>query len=102
MKIIKRQFNITPFIDERVLKYLKEKNMLDIYVINLLNFIERHKNTEDVIIYFPFVIGSFTWSLTPEGSVRWIEAHTEIDRKAKNTKLLFLKDVIKKIGYENS
>ena len=102
MKIIKRQFNITPFIDEHVFKYLKEKNMLDIYVINLLNFIERHKNTEGLIIYFPFVIGSFTWSLTPEGSVRWIEAHTEIDRKAKNTKLLFLKDVIKKIGYENS
>ena len=102
MKIIKRQFNITPFIDERVLKYLKEKNMLDIYVINLLNFIERHKNTEDIIIYFPFVIGSFTWSLTPEGSVRWIEARAEIDRKAKNIKRLSLKDVVKEIGYENS
>lgn len=25
MKIIKRQFDITPFIDERVLKCLKEK-----------------------------------------------------------------------------
>ena len=102
MKIIKRQFNITPFIDEHVFKYLKEKNMLDIYVINLLNFIERHKNTEDLTIYFPFIIDSFTWPLTPEGSHYWVEAHLEIDRKAKNTKRLFLKDVIKKIGYENS
>ena len=102
MKIIKRQFNITPFIDERVLKYLKEKNMLDIYVINLLNFIERHKNTENLTICFPFIIYSFTWALTPEGSHYWVEAHLEIDRKAKNTKRLFLKDVIKKIGYENS
>ena len=102
MKIIKRQFNIMPFIDEYVLKYLKEKNMLDIYVINLLNFIERHKDTEGLTTYFPFIISSFTWSLTPEGSVCWIIAHAEIDRKAKNTKRLFLKDVIKKIGYENS
>ena len=102
MKIIKKQFNITHFIDERVFKYLKEKNMLDSYVINLLNFIERHKNTENLTICFPFIIDSFTWALTPEGSHYWVEAHLEIDRKAKNTKRLFLKDVIKKIGYENS
>ena len=35
MKIIKRKVNITHFIDKRVLKCLKEKNMLDFYVINL-------------------------------------------------------------------
>ena len=102
MKIIKRQFNITPFIDERVLKYLKEKNMLDIYVINLLNFIERHKNTEILTICFPFIIDSFTWALTPEGSHYWVEAHLEIDRKIGDVKRLSIKDVIKKIGYENS
>ena len=102
MKIIKRQFNITPFIDERVLKYLKEKNMLDIYVINLLNFIERHKNTENLTICFPFIIYSFTWALTPEGSHYWVEAHLEIDRKIGDVKRLSIKDVIKKIGYENS
>ena len=102
MKIIKRQFNITPFIDERVLKYLKEKNMLDIYVINLLSFIERHKNTENLTICFPFIIDSFTWALTPEGSNYWIDAHIKIDRKAGNVKRLFLKDIIKEIGYENS
>ena len=70
MKIIKRQFNITHFIDERVFKYLKEKNMLDIYVINLLSFIEKYKNTENLTICFPFIIDSFTWALTPDGSVR--------------------------------
>ena len=102
MKIIKRQFNITPFIDERVLKYLKEKNMLDIYVINLLNFIERHKNTENLTMCFPFIIDSFTWAATPEGSNYWIDAHIKIDRKAGNVKRLFLKDIIKEIGYENS
>ena len=102
MKIIKRQFDITPFIDERVLKCLKEKNMLDIYVINLLNFIERHKNTENLTICFPFIIDSFTWALTPEGSHYWVEAHLEIDRKIGDVKRLSIKDVIEKIGYENS
>ena len=102
MKIIKRQFNITPFIDERALKYLKEKNMLDIYIINLLNFIEKYKNTENLTMCFPFMIDSFTWSGTPEGSNYWIDAHMKIDRKAGNVKRLFLKDIIKEIGYENS
>lgn len=102
MKIIKRQFNITPFIDQRVLKYLKEKNMLDFYVINLLNFIEKYKNTENLTMCFPFMIDSFTWAETPEGSVYWIKAHMEIDRKARNVRRLFLKDIIKEIGYENS
>ena len=102
MKIIKRKVNITHFIDKRVLKCLKEKNMLDIYVINLLNFIERHKNTENLTICFPFIIDSFTWALTPEGSHYWVEAHLEIDRKIGDVKRLSIKDVIKKIGYENS
>ena len=102
MKIIKRQFNITPFIDKRVLKCLKEKNMLDSYVINLLNFIERHKNIENLTICFPFIIDSFTWALTPEGSHYWVEAHLEIDRKIGDVKRLSIKDVIEKIGYENS
>lgn len=102
MKIIKRQFDITPFIDERVLKCLKEKNMLDFYVINLLNFIEKYKNTEHVTICFPFIIDSFTWSATPEGSNYWVEAHIKIDKKSGRVKRLSLKDVIKEIGYENS
>ena len=102
MKIIKRQFDITPFIDEEVLKYLKEKNMLDIYIINLLNFIEKYKNTVNLTICFPFMIDSFTWAATPEGSTYWIKAHMEIDRKTRNVKRLFLKDIIKEIGYENS
>ena len=102
MKIIKRQFDITPFIDEEVLKYLKEKNMLDIYIINLLNFIEKYKNTVNLTICFPFMIDSFTWAATPEGSTYWIKAHMEIDRKARNVRRLFLKDIIKEIGYENS
>ena len=102
MKIIKRQFDITPFIDQRVLKYLKEKNMLDIYIINLLNFIEKYKNTENLTICFPFMIDSFTWAATPERSTYWIKAHMEIDRKARNVRRLFLKDIIKEIGYENS
>lgn len=102
MKIIKRQFDITPFIDEEVLKYLKEKNMLDFYVINLLSFIEKYKNTEKITMCFPFMIDSFTWAETPEGSNYWIDAHMKIDRKARNVKRLFLKDIIKEIGYENS
>ena len=102
MKIIKRQFNITPFIDQRVFKYLKGKNMLDFYVTNLLNFIEKYKNTEKISMCFPFIIDSFIWEATPEGSDYWIKAHTEIDRKAGNVKRLFLKDIIKEIGYENS
>ena len=102
MKIIKRQFDITPFIDERVLKCLKEKNMLDFYVINLLNFIEKYKNTEHVTICFPFIIDSFAWAETPEGSNYWIEAYFEIDKKIERVKRLFLKDVVKEIGYENS
>ena len=102
MKIIKRQFNIIPFIDKRVLKYLKEKNLLDIYVINLLSFIEKYKNTENLTMCFPFIIDSFTWALTPEGSHYWVEAHLEIDRKIGDVKRLSIKDVIKKIGYENS
>lgn len=102
MKIIKRQFNIIPFIDQRVFKYLKEKNILDIYVINLLDFIERHKKTEGLTMCFPFIIDSFTWAATPEGSIYWIDAHMKIDRKAGNIKRLFLKDIIKEIGYENS
>ena len=102
MKIIKRQFNITPFIDQRVFKYLKEKNMLDFYVINLLSFIEKYKNTEKIIMCFPFIIDSFAWAETPEGSDYWIKAHTEIDGKAGNVKRLFLKDIIKEIRYENS
>lgn len=102
MKIIKRQFDITPFIDEEVLKYLKEKNMLDFYVINLLSFIEKYKNTEKITMCFPFMIDSFTWAETPEGSNYWIDAHMKIDRKARNVRRLFLKDIIKEIGYENS
>lgn len=102
MKIIKRQFDITPFIDEEVLKYLKEKNMLDFYVINLLSFIKKYKKTVNITMCFPFIIDSFTWATTPEGSDYWIKAHTEIDRKAGNVKRLFLKDIIKEIGYENS
>lgn len=102
MKIIKRQFNITPFIDQRVLKYLKEKNMLDFYVINILSFIEKYKKTVNITMCFPFIIDSFTWAATPEGSNYWINAHTEIDRKAGNVKRLFLKDIIKEIEYENS
>ena len=102
MKIIKRQFDITPFIDERVLKCLKEKNMLDFYVITLLSFIEKYKNTEKITMCFPFIIDSFTWAATPEGSDYCIKAHTEIDRKAGNVKRLFLKDIIKEIRYENS
>lgn len=102
MKIIKRQFDITPFIDEEVLKYLKEKNMLDFYVINLLSFIEKYKNTVNITMCFPFIIDSFTWAATPEGSNYWLDAHIKIDRKAGNVKRLFLKDIIKEIGYENS
>ena len=102
MKIVKRQFNIIPFIDQRVFKYLKEKNMLDFYVINLLSFIEKYKNTEKITMCFPFIIDSFTWAATPEGSYYWTKAHMEIDRKAGNVKRLFLKDIIKEIGYENS
>ena len=102
MKIIKRQFNIIPFIDQRVFKYLKEKNMLDVYVINLLDFIEKYKNTENLIMCFPFIIDSFAWAATPEGSDYWIKAHIEIDRKSGNVKRLFFKDIIKEIDYENS
>ena len=102
MKIVKRQLNITPFIDQRVFKYLKEKNMLDFYVINLLSFIEKYKNIEKMTMCFPFIIDSFTWAATPEGSDYWIKAHIEIDRKARNVKRLFLKDIIKEIRYENS
>ena len=102
MKIIKRQFDITPFIDERVLKYLKEKNMLNFYVINLLSFIEKYKNTKNLTMCFPFIIDSFTWAETPEGSNYWVEAHVEIDNKSGRGKRLYLKDVIKEIGYENS
>ena len=102
MKIIISQFNIKPFIVKRVLKYLKEKNMLDFYVINLLNFIEKYKNAENLTICFPFIIDSFTWALTPEGSHYWVEAHLEIDRKIGDVIRLSIKDVIKKIGYENS
>lgn len=102
MKIIKRQFDITPFIDERVLKYLKEKNMLDFYIINLLNFIEKYKNAGHMTICFPFIIDSFAWAETPEGSNYWVEAHVEIDNKSGRVKRLYLKDVVKEIGYENS
>ena len=89
-------------MDQNVLNFLEKENKWDLYEKNLLNFIEKYKNTEKLTMCFPFIIDSFTWAATPEGSNYWIDAHMKIDRKAGNIKRLFLKDIIKEIGYENS
>ena len=102
MRIIKRKVNLKPFMDQNVLNFLEKENKWDLYEKNLLNFIEKYKNTEKLTMCFPFIIDSFTWAATPEGSNYWIDAHMKIDRKAGNIKRLFLKDIIKEIGYENS
>ena len=102
MKIVKRKVNLKPFMDQNVLNFLEKENKWDLYEKNLLNFIEKYKNTEKLTMCFPFIIDSFTWAATPEGSNYWIDAHMKIDRKAGNIKRLFLKDIIKEIGYENS
>lgn len=102
MKIVKRKVNLKPFMDQNVLSFLEKENKWDLYEKNLLNFIEKYKNAGHMTICFPFIIDSFAWAETPEGSNYWVEAHVEIDNKSGRVKRLYLKDVVKEIGYENS
>ncbi len=78
MKIVKRKVNLKPFMDQNVLIFLERENKWDLYEKNLLNYLESSTD-RDELIYFPFIINSFIWSLTNEGIIFWVELSREID-----------------------
>ena len=87
--------------NSEVLKVLHENSLTKLFVKRITEVLD-DPNEQYAYRDFPFTINSFTWAATPEGSNYWIDAHMKIDRKARNVKRLFIKDIIKEIGYENS
>ena len=78
MKIIKRKVNLKPFMDQNVLNFLEKENKWDLYEKNLLNYLES-PTEQGQLIYFPFIINSFEWRSTDEGSIFWSELSNQID-----------------------
>ena len=78
MKIVKRKVNLKPFMDQNVLIFLERENKWDLYEKNLLNYLESSTD-RDGLIYFPFIINSFEWRFTDEGSIFWSELSNQID-----------------------
>ena len=78
MKIIKRKVNLKPFMDQNVLNFLEKENKWNLYEKNLLNYLESSKYQNE-LIYFPFIINSFEWRSTDEGSIFWSELSNQID-----------------------
>ena len=78
MKIVKRKVNLKPFMDQNVLDFLEKENKWDLYEKNLLNYLESF-TTQNQFTYFPFIIHSFEWEFTDEGSIFWSELSNQID-----------------------
>ena len=97
MKIVKRKVNLKPFMDQNVLNFLKKENKWDLYEKNLLNYLESSTDQNE-LIYFPFIINSFVWGFTDEGTNFWIELSNQID-PTENLSLSTI-DYIKKQIYK--
>ena len=80
MKIVKRKVNLKPFMDQNVLNFLEKENKWDLYEKNLLNYLESFTDRDGLIyFYFPFIINSFEWRFTDEGTIFWSELSNQID-----------------------
>ena len=96
MKIVKRKVDLKPFMDQNVLGFLEKENKWDLYEKNLLNYLESSTDQNE-LIYFPFIINSFEWRSTDEGTIFWSELSNQIDHTENLS--IFTIDYIKKQIY---